>query len=757
MRVLLSLLFACSLQAADLGENIIPATNRFDWYTYTGVDGGIPNYTNIIDATDAPYNAVGNGINDDTAEINAALAAASEGDAVYLPAGTYLTSGSLSIPPGVVLRGAGMDSTTIAYNASDDIIVFTGSGSTGTAKTFTALPRKGDTVVSLSNVTGLSVGDFILMVREHDDTVLVFDPSGDCSYCDGYSIHNQITNIDGNDITLAIPMYMDFDTNYTHSITEWVMDEGIGVEDLTIDRTSGAGAGSTDYGIYGRHVANCWVKNVKSSNGAGPHFAFLNSYRVTITGCWIDDGYIFTSGANYGIFFLDASSANRVEDNIIFETRHGIVTEGGGSGNAYLYNFSLGGHDSAGYTLGGELLCHGLHSHICLWEGNVAPKFASDQFHGSSSHQTIYRNWLTRTNFVDAPNNIVNAVDVRIWSYYDAVVGNVLLIPGMTSDYYNPTYYPDSTDHLTYRFGYSATSGNVSDTNSLYTAIIHRNYDYDNDSIYEDAGGYSTSLPDSLFYQSKPSYFGSLTWPPIDPTSPPSTGAWTNIIPASARYYGYDYETEDPSPPTATVRQLNLVVSPFSTIQETFNSDGTDITWIYADSGSEDFDFNYTPAINGAYSLLCTNSSSGVHDSIRNNFRSAINQATVTFSLHPLEYMTTSYYLGYLMNNDTSISRVGFTTDGRLDPNGVGGTATVGSMSLDTTYNVWIVYDKAAGTVDGSFSTGITRPTSGDNHHQDTASAALKLNSVMLFTPHYPGSWLVDDFTVRKGVFDNLP
>jgi len=58
-------------------------------------------------ATASPYNAVGDGVADDTVSIQSALNAAgvAGGGIVYLPAGRYLTSGTLTVPSGVELRG----------------------------------------------------------------------------------------------------------------------------------------------------------------------------------------------------------------------------------------------------------------------------------------------------------------------------------------------------------------------------------------------------------------------------------------------------------------------------------------------------------------------------------------------------------------------------------------------------------------------------------------------------------------------------
>ena len=60
-----------------------------------------PDYLNVKD-----YGAVGNGVNDDTAEIQSALSAAVRGQVVYVPVGKYSVSSPLLIPPGVHLAGS---------------------------------------------------------------------------------------------------------------------------------------------------------------------------------------------------------------------------------------------------------------------------------------------------------------------------------------------------------------------------------------------------------------------------------------------------------------------------------------------------------------------------------------------------------------------------------------------------------------------------------------------------------------------------
>ena len=66
-----------------------------------------PAKSDLFVVTAAPHNAQGNGVTDDTAAFQSALAAAAAngGGTVFVPGGTYRLNGSLTVPAGVELRG----------------------------------------------------------------------------------------------------------------------------------------------------------------------------------------------------------------------------------------------------------------------------------------------------------------------------------------------------------------------------------------------------------------------------------------------------------------------------------------------------------------------------------------------------------------------------------------------------------------------------------------------------------------------------
>ena len=94
-------------------SSILPDSCIGDWEN-AGVQGDIPHYPVGVNVKN--YGAVGDGITDDTDAILNAIAACTNSNAVYFPAGSYLTTRTLVVSKSIVLRGAGSDSSRIIHN-----------------------------------------------------------------------------------------------------------------------------------------------------------------------------------------------------------------------------------------------------------------------------------------------------------------------------------------------------------------------------------------------------------------------------------------------------------------------------------------------------------------------------------------------------------------------------------------------------------------------------------------------------------------
>jgi hypothetical protein len=358
---------------------------------------------------------------------------------------------------------------------------------------------------------------------------------------------NRIVSIVGNTINLAAPIPLDFSPSL--NIRAYPMNSPAhttlcGIEDMTLDAQN-----TVDTPIYFYGADRCWVKGVELKNVPGSDIGMIRyhgCFQCEINTCYIHDtmGWPgqtdgFATSFNYG-------TSNCLIVNTIVRHVADLCETNGASGNAYLYNYAIDMNRASSYARG-ITLSHGPHGFMNLAEGNVLPNFCNDGYHGSTSHIVMFRNHVNGQNM--AQRKIIN---ICRGSYYHTVVGNIL---GDTS--WNPTYYEQplnpSTISAVYVLGFPTadTTGlsgytevpwvnwtkptNVPDADVVGTLLRHGNYDYYNKAVVWDSNISSHTIPDSLIYTSKPSFFGTLQWPPIGP----DVAGRVSPIPAQARWNAY--------------------------------------------------------------------------------------------------------------------------------------------------------------------------------------------------------------------------
>jgi hypothetical protein len=319
-----------------------------------------------------------------------------------------------------------------------------------------------------------------------------------------------------------------------------------GLEDLKLNRASG----TDNYLIFSRFIKNCWFKNIETYNsgnsGSGsPHIWMQFSYQCEIRDSYFHHGESYDSGRGYGLEFYNWNSSHKIENNIIRDTRHAIAFEGGGSNCAILYNYtddngeSVPGSGTVRDTsfLGEDAISnHGSHPHMNLWEGNNMTSWWGDYTQGSSSHMTIFRNSIRCMN-TNVPLDLNpwswSCIEVEQYNYFYNIIGNVI----GQSTWTKGTVINNgsvSTLPIIFRFGYSSAGGGHTDSQPYSTTIKHGNYDYVSKSVYNWDGGSDHTLQSSIYYTSKPSFFGTNKWPPFGPDMKPMVGS----LPAKDRYEG---------------------------------------------------------------------------------------------------------------------------------------------------------------------------------------------------------------------------
>jgi hypothetical protein len=587
----------------SLRAEIITPDRRIDWSS-AGVENGIPSYPQWCDATvnipGTSLLAVGDGTTDCTAAIQFALDHCPLGQAVYLPAGTYRISATvgnagLRITRGVVLRGhvngtTSLPDTVITTSAAVHYVVgigasseytgnmqfpdFSGTGpydGYGPVTNITADAAKGDTSVQVADTTNYPVGK-IVRIDQRNSPISPYaqgplvsiqgQQAGLATWVSrdsGTRALGQLARITGRStssgagtlqFTPALLYGRDVSGGYLPQVVTTMYTSflsGAGLENVKLSWTYGSHVGCWPLQMVTAY--NCWANNVEITPCDSGYIYLEASFHCEIRHCYLHDPGTAGVGEAYGVQGGGGDSLCLVVDNAIVGTSSGVMWIEGSSGNVAAYNYVRASSAGlSGNNLWAELYaCHAGHGMMNLWEGNIGEKLEADDLMGTSSHNTVFRNWLMGhpTGDPSLPSGLgeVWCLDIEAHQTSYNVVGNVLGRPGINWTYKRA--YPETADWTVpeiFRFGYAAPNGSPgyssNSTNSETTALLHGNYDYATKSQIWDSTISDHTLPASLFLGStKPTWWDGGSWPAIGPdvtTTNPSNPAARRITTLAA-------------------------------------------------------------------------------------------------------------------------------------------------------------------------------------------------------------------------------
>ena len=529
--------------------------------------GMLPNYLPVT----CP-GLVGDGSTNDGPAIQNCINAAGANTAVSIPAGIYFVNTNLKMKSNVVLRGAkpsgppflpAADASATTFKLGSSGQVTFGSWSTsstmgsnvGIASGYT----KGSTSIAMTSTSGFSTGDWIIVSENPDTSIPVTKTGddGDCTWCgenDGVHLMSQIvqiTAISGATLMLSRPLYYTFKSSLSpvaRKISFSVSKAGL--ENIRLDGSS------TDHPAF-IYMASLysWVKGVETyhagSGAKASHVEMEFAYGSEIRDSYFHHGRDSSSDRNYGIAFLFANSDHKVENNILRNHRHSTDFEGGGSGIAILYNYIDDDYTDDTSYLGSARVNHGAHPYMNLYEGNIYSHLTADSYWGSSSHNVFFRNWLwgDETQASDVPSKPSwGSLPLDVWynqNYY-SFVGNVL---GVVGKWMNPSWsgYTLRNSNCSQQaiYNYGCNSSGIYSSAANTSSINHGNYDYKTNGVAFWEGGSDHALKASMYYASRPSFFGNCAWPAFGPDLTPVAGK----LPAKARFEGDTSCSGVPPPP----------------------------------------------------------------------------------------------------------------------------------------------------------------------------------------------------------------
>lgn len=383
----------------------------------------------------------------------------------------------------------------------------------------------------------------------------------------------EVTRVDGNTITFNTPFHITFKVAYQAQLTQYTVPflRQAGVENLFV----WGGMGGDYHGnIDMSNCAYCWVKNVEAAWSVGTNIGFYSTFRSVLRDSFIHEtphpdpgGAGYQTGLNFG------ASDNLFENNIMWYGNKEIVMRATGGGNVIAYNYM---DDSFGSTYphsseAGINAGHYTTSHMELLEGNYSQNFSGDSYWGNSIYITALRNWFSGLRAAHPPLNTYVyvtpggrcdlpygdysrrvAVDVQAYSYYNNFVGNVL---GMHNQQLLANPHPaqgcfaraqtefleqittkaqwDRAENPVVMWEFGPYQAAVNSTgrwgfvdSTIDTQTRDGNWDWVTRAQHwygtggtTDGGATPMAIPNSLYLSSKPVFFGSQTWPWVDPTT----------------------------------------------------------------------------------------------------------------------------------------------------------------------------------------------------------------------------------------------
>lgn len=276
------------------------------------------------------FGAVGDGVADDTLEIQAAIDyAESIGAAVHAPAGRYLVS-SLTIPENMRFYGDGMGVTTFVQTGSA-IAFFIITGSIGASKALTANADAGDNTLDF-DTTGLVAGDWILLADTFSYNTL------DANYKSGELLQVKTVNSAAQVTTYqTVSGSMIAGNAYTTANASYIRKLSF-AKDITLEDFSFEGdITTTTYFCLGTYTQNLLINRIGFKDVGNSALYIRTSQGLSITNCVgtdiLDDQPNSHSG--YAIALGYACSDVVIANNIIERCRHGFTTLGGTEGIAH--------------------------------------------------------------------------------------------------------------------------------------------------------------------------------------------------------------------------------------------------------------------------------------------------------------------------------------------------------------------------------------------------------------------------------------
>ncbi len=265
------------------------------------------------------FGAVGDGVTDDSAAVQAAINTMTSGGTLVFPFGTYKINTSILVPYSnitIIGNSSTIDATTLAYNAavrgSGAVFRFVSPNPTNTT-TLASTAAAGATTLTLTSATNAAIGK---LIRSSSNEIQYRNATAIAYYND----QNKIVNVVGSTVTLESPL------QYPLTVGPSVVSIGLQtpISNICVDgfsmlgggvRQNPLGNGLGPCGVWGAGVENITITNCKFYGFQGIAVGIDGTRDLVVSDCYfegIDANTVIVEGQNSSFYAAYAFRARRV-------------------------------------------------------------------------------------------------------------------------------------------------------------------------------------------------------------------------------------------------------------------------------------------------------------------------------------------------------------------------------------------------------------------------------------------------------------
>lgn len=493
LKVLILVLITAGICHAQAWSGVLSSSRAIDW-TKAGLPATLPDGETTPNPwtpptrtqcgstiTTASFSGMSSSNYVAPTAINTALASCGQGHYVYVAAGNYYFSGTITLGAhnGVSLRRA--DGAVFKYNTSPGIDFSNGSGATfpTTWEFFTAPSySQGSNVIYLPGVQGMSANGSMLILSQCNDgysaasvnacsgsevdnggilicAVIALGPTTPCSAQGASETINAgsqvqlafVTAIAANGVSgcaagsgnycitlspgLLMPNWTIAQTPMANNVNpSW----GVGLEGGTDDMTGGSGY---TYKVAYNYAS--WLYGVRAIASESPSTSDFVHMQDALN-FLIANGYFFdrinlsTSGQE--ILVQNEDTLGLLINNVL-QNGPMLFAQAGTEGTVFAYNYGRDGDiDSSQtpYVIANNIFVHHHPAQLlALLEGNQMGMFQDDSIHGSHALNTVFRNAFVGDPPQTESSTQTKLIDPQGVSRFDNAIGNVIADPVVTA------------------------------------------------------------------------------------------------------------------------------------------------------------------------------------------------------------------------------------------------------------------------------------------------------------------------------------